>query len=123
MKTYGSLIKQALLGVTLGHKKELKLVGVGYRATINNDSVINLRLGKSHEIYLPLDKELYVTCPTPTTIFIKGADLVKVTQFAALVRSYAYLNPTREKVFFIRVRLYAVRKEKKTNKEHEGTKR
>ena len=54
---YRALIHNMVVGVSEGYKKELELVGVGYRAE-NNGQVLKLSLGYSHEIYIKLPKEV-----------------------------------------------------------------
>ena len=54
---YRSLINNAVIGVTEGYKKELELVGVGYRANVQNN-VIELTLGYSHNIFLQVPEEI-----------------------------------------------------------------
>ena len=54
---YRSLINNAVVGVTEGYKKELELVGVGYRANVQNN-VIELTLGYSHNIFLQVPEEI-----------------------------------------------------------------
>jgi len=56
---YRSLINNMVVGVSEGYKKELELVGVGYRAT-NNGNIIEFALGYSHNIFLQLPSEVKV---------------------------------------------------------------
>lgn len=56
---YRSLINNMVEGVSNGYKKELELVGVGYKAT-NNGNIIDMSLGYSHNIYLIVPKEVSV---------------------------------------------------------------
>jgi len=97
--TFSSLIKQKIEGVSQGFKKQLNLVGVGYRANVKENN-LTLRLGYSHEIYIAFDKDLDIICPNQTTIFIKGTDLIKVTQKAAEIRSWRLPEPYKGKGIF-----------------------
>ncbi|MBR5297091.1 MAG: 50S ribosomal protein L6 [Parabacteroides sp.] len=54
---YRALINNMITGVSVGYKKELELVGVGYRAE-NNGQVLKLSLGFSHDIYVKLPNEV-----------------------------------------------------------------
>jgi large subunit ribosomal protein L6 len=54
---YRALINNMVTGVSVGYKKELELVGVGYRAE-NNGQVLKLSLGFSHDIYVKLPNEV-----------------------------------------------------------------
>ena len=57
---YRSLIANLVVGVSDGYKKELELVGVGYKAT-NNGNIIDLSLGYSHNIFFVVPSEVKVT--------------------------------------------------------------
>lgn len=57
---YRSLISNMVKGVTEGYKKEMELVGVGYKAA-NQGNVLDLALGYSHNILFEIPKELKVT--------------------------------------------------------------
>lgn len=56
---YRSLVDNMIKGVTDGYKKELELVGVGYKAS-NQGNMLDLTLGYSHNILLELPKEVKV---------------------------------------------------------------
>ena len=60
---YRALIHNMVVGVSTGYKKELELVGVGYRAT-STGQVLELALGYSHAIYIKLPKEIKVEAKT-----------------------------------------------------------
>ena len=97
--TFSSLIKQKIEGVSQGFKRHLRLVGVGYRAKVEENS-LHLRLGYSHDINIPFDLDIDIICPNQTTIIIKGVDLVKVTQKAAEIRSWRLPEPYKGKGIF-----------------------
>ena len=59
---YRSLINNALIGVLEGYRKELELVGVGYKATAQNN-VLELSLGYSHNIHFGVPAEVKVKWP------------------------------------------------------------
>ena len=56
---YRSLVHNMVVGVSEGYKKELELVGVGYRVT-NTGQLLDLSLGYTHNIYMQLPKEVKV---------------------------------------------------------------
>jgi len=60
---YRSLLANMVEGISKGHKKELELVGVGYRAS-NNGQLLELSLGYSHNIIFELPAEIKVTTKT-----------------------------------------------------------
>lgn len=97
--TFAGLVTQRIEGVTQGFKKQLNLVGVGYRANLT-DNGLNLKLGYSHEVHIEVGPELEIVCPNQTTIFVKGVDLEKVTQKAAEIRSWRLPEPYKGKGIF-----------------------
>ena len=97
---YRSLIDNAVIGVAEGYKKQLELIGVGYRAEVNN-GVLELALGFSHPIYfLPPDG---ITLTTESArgqnpeITIEGIDKQMVGQVAAKIRSLRPPEPYKGK--------------------------
>lgn len=94
--TINANINNALIGVSEGHTKKLKIVGVGYKAAVNG-SKINLNLGYSHPIDLEIPSGLNVTCPQATEVVIVGADKAVVGQFAAVIRSKRPPEPYKGK--------------------------
>ena len=60
-------------GVNEGFKKDLELVGVGYKARVEGTKLI-LSLGFSHDVTVETPKGLKITCASPTQISIFGAD-------------------------------------------------
>lgn len=97
--TLAGLVSQRFEGVTQGFKKQLNLVGVGYRANLT-DKGLNLKLGYSHEINIEVGSEIEILCPNQTTIFVKGVDLEKVTQKAAEIKSWRLPEPYKGKGIF-----------------------
>ena len=94
--TTNANINNALIGVSQGHTKKLKIVGVGYRAAVSG-SKINLSLGYSHPVELAIPSGLTVTCPQLTEVVITGADKAVVGQFAAVIRSKRPPEPYKGK--------------------------
>jgi large subunit ribosomal protein L6 len=84
--TLASLVRQSIEGVTQGWVISLMLTGVGCRADMKG-SMIDLKLGQSHDILLPLPSEVRVLCRTPTHITVYGIDKAKVGQVAATLRA------------------------------------
>lgn len=95
-----ALLRQKGNGLRQGFKRCLKLVGVGYRASLPDEGGLLLRLGYSHPILLPLSPTLEVICPNPTTIFIKGRNLQEVSQQAADIRRWRLPEPYKGKGIF-----------------------
>lgn len=83
---YRTLIHNMVIGITDGFEKKLEMIGVGYRAAVQGE-FLDLQLGLSHPLKLPIPKGLTVKVDKNTVIFISGADKHLVGQFAATVRS------------------------------------
>jgi large subunit ribosomal protein L6 len=94
--TIASKIIRNIEGVTQGFKVQLNLVGVGYRAAVEEDSLI-LKLGYSHDILIPITEGLDINVNKRTSINIKGADYELITKFAAKIRSYRLPEPYKGK--------------------------
>jgi large subunit ribosomal protein L6 len=95
-----ALLRQKGNGLRQGFKRCLKLVGVGYRASLPDEGGLLLRLGYSHPVLLPLSPTLEVVCPNPTTIFIRGGNLQEVSQQAADIRRWRLPEPYKGKGIF-----------------------
>jgi large subunit ribosomal protein L6 len=94
--TFRSHFYNSIIGVTQGFQVLLKLVGIGYRAIIEKDKLV-LKLGFSHLIFLEIPKGIEIICKKPSLILLKGYDLLMLTQFAALIRSYKIPEPYKGK--------------------------
>jgi len=97
---YRSLISNLVKGVTEGYKKELELVGVGFKAA-NTGNVLDLALGYSHNIIFEIPKELSVTTTTEKgqnpKIFLESADKQLIGQVAAKIRGLRKPEPYKGK--------------------------
>ncbi len=91
-----ALIANMVEGVTKGYEKRLEVVGVGYLAAIQGDT-LQLRAGFANELHRKIPTELNVTCPDQTHIVIQGCDKQKVGQFAAEIRSLRKPEPYKGK--------------------------
>ncbi len=94
--TLRALTADFVQGVSEGFKKNLKLVGVGYRAQVSGNS-IDLALGFSHPIKYKLPDGVKAEAPTPTDLIISGFDKQKVGQVAAEIREYRPPEPYKGK--------------------------
>lgn len=83
-------------GVSKGFEKKLTLVGVGYRAQAQGDT-LNLSLGFSHPVAHKMPAGVKVETPTQTEVLIKGIDRQLVGQVAAEVRAYRKPEPYKGK--------------------------
>ena len=94
--TMRALIANMVTGVSQGFSKKLTLVGVGYRAQAQGDT-LNLSLGFSHPVAHPMPAGVKVETPTQTEILLKGVDKQKVGQVAAEIRAYRSPEPYKGK--------------------------
>lgn len=97
---YRSLLNNMVIGVSEGFKKELELVGVGYRVT-NNGQILELSLGFTHNIYLELPKEVNVETKMERNknplIILESADKQLLGQVCAKIRSFRKPEPYKGK--------------------------
>jgi large subunit ribosomal protein L6 len=90
-----SLINNMVIGVTAGFKKELQIVGVGYKAALQG-SKLNLSLGYSHPINYQIPEGVKVTL-NENKIVVEGADKQLVGQTAAEIRRFRSPEPYKGK--------------------------
>jgi large subunit ribosomal protein L6 len=81
------MISNNIVGVTEGFKKELDIVGVGYKAVVQGNK-LQLTLGYSHEISYPAPDGVKIEAPQPTRIVVSGRDKQQVGQSAAEIRAF-----------------------------------
>ena len=93
-----ALVFNAVQGVTQGWKKELDIVGIGYRAEMKGKGMVVFTLGYSHPIEFPLPNGIEVTVdPKQTHLTVSGIDRQKVGQVAADMRSLRKPDPYKNK--------------------------
>lgn len=97
---YRSLVNNMVKGVTEGYKKELELVGVGFKAA-NTGNLLDLSLGYSHNIIIEIPSELKVATTTEKgqnpKVFLEGIDKQLIGQVAAKLRSLRKPEPYKGK--------------------------
>ena len=91
-----TLVANLVTGVTEGFTKTLEIMGVGYRAAVQGQS-LQLQLGYSHDVNYPLPEGIQAQCPKPTEIVISGIDKQKVGQVAAEIRRFRPPEPYKGK--------------------------
>jgi large subunit ribosomal protein L6 len=91
-----ALVANMVEGVSKGYEKKLEIVGVGYIATVQKNT-LQLRVGFANELQVPIPQGLTVVCPDQTHITIKGIDKQLVGQFAAEVRALRKPEPYKGK--------------------------
>lgn len=91
-----ALLANAVLGVTQGFKKELDIVGVGYRAELKGKTV-NFALGYSHPIEFPIPEGIQIAVEKQTHLTVSGADRGQVGQVSANIRALRPPDPYKQK--------------------------
>jgi large subunit ribosomal protein L6 len=91
-----ALIANMVEGVTKGYTKRLEVIGVGYLAAIQGDT-LQLRVGFANELHRKIPSDLQVSCPDQTHVVVEGCDKQKVGQFAAEIRSLRKPEPYKGK--------------------------
>ncbi len=92
-----SLVNNMVVGVTEGFKKNLEIVGVGYRAEAQGPNALRLNLGFSHPVNVKAPDGITFEVPVPTQIVVNGIDKEVVGQVAADIRSIRKPEPYKGK--------------------------
>jgi len=91
-----ALLANAVHGVTEGFKRELDIVGVGYRAEVKGKNVV-FSLGYSHPIEFPMPQGIQISVAQQTHLVVTGADKAQVGQVAANIRALRPPDPYKQK--------------------------
>ena len=92
-----SLLNNMVTGVSSGFSKELEIVGVGYRATAQGPSKIELALGFSHPVTVEAPSGVTFEVPAPSRVVVRGIDKEMVGQVAANIRKLRKPEPYKGK--------------------------
>ena len=97
---YRALINNMVIGVSEGYKKELELVGVGYRV-VNTGNLLDFSLGYTHNIYMMLPPEIKVETKSERNknplVILESADKQLIGQVCAKIRSFRKVEPYKGK--------------------------
>ncbi len=97
---YRALIANMVEGVSKGYKREMELVGVGYKASAQGN-VLELSLGFSHNVFVAIPSELKITAAQEKgqnpMITLEGIDKQLVGQVAAKIKSLRKVEPYKGK--------------------------
>ena len=94
--TTRALIHSMVVGVSEGFKKELEIVGIGYRAAMRGENIV-LNMGYSHEVVLAPKSGVKISCPEATKIVVEGIDAQLVGETAAIIRGVREPEPYKGK--------------------------
>ncbi|KAK5653332.1 hypothetical protein OQA88_9023 [Cercophora sp. LCS_1] len=108
--TTWSYLNRYVKGVSEGHTTVLRLVGIGYRATVEDrpgleeypgQKFVVLKLGFSHPVEMGLPKGVTASAPQPTRIMLEGIDKEVMHSFAAKIRQWRRPEPYKGKGIFV----------------------
>lgn len=91
-----ALIVNMIKGVTEGYKKELEIIGVGFKAALQGNT-LNLSLGFSHPVAFPIPQGIKIETPKPTQLIITGTDKALVGKVSTEIRSIYPPEPYKGK--------------------------
>jgi large subunit ribosomal protein L6 len=82
-----AMVSTLITGVSKGYRAKVRLIGVGYRASIKHINLI-LKIGYSHEVQYKIPEDIKITCGKVkgTRILIQGTELSRVRQVASEIR-------------------------------------
>jgi large subunit ribosomal protein L6 len=97
---YRSLINNMIIGVHAGYKKELEIIGVGYKASAANN-VLELQLGYSHNIFMAIPEEIKLSTTSEKgqnpKVILEGIDKELIGSVAAKIKSLRKVEPYKGK--------------------------
>ncbi|KAI0152599.1 54S ribosomal protein L6 [Xylariaceae sp. FL1272] len=108
--TTWAYLQRYIMGVSEGHTAILRLVGVGYRASVEErpkkaqypgQKFVCLKLGFTHPVEEPVPKGITASTPQPTRILLEGIDKVELMSFAAQIRKWRRPEPYKGKGIFV----------------------
>ncbi|KAK2736899.1 hypothetical protein FQN57_000502 [Myotisia sp. PD_48] len=106
-------LRNYILGVSEGHTCILKMVGVGFRASIEPKAItiptpeypgqqfVSLKVGYAHPVELGIPQGVKALTPQPTSILLEGTNKEVITQFAADIRKWRPPEPYKGKGIFV----------------------
>ena len=110
--TTRALLNSMVVGVSEGFKKELEIVGIGYRGQMQGNKLV-LNVGYSHPVEIEGEEGVKIETPTQTTIKVSGISKERVGEIAARIRAVKKPEPYKGKgIKYVGERI--IRKEGKT---------
>ena len=91
------LINNMVIGVSEGFRKDLEIIGVGYRANAKGKNALELALGFSHPVDVSAPEGITFEVPAQTQVIVSGIDKEVVGQVAANIRSIRKPEPYKGK--------------------------
>lgn len=94
--TTRALLNNMIEGVSNGFKKELEIVGIGFKAAVAGTK-LTLNIGYSHPVEFIAEEGITIEVPTPTTIAVSGIDKQRVGEISANIRASRKPEPYKGK--------------------------
>ena len=94
--TTNANIHNMIVGVSEGFKKELEIIGVGYRFAVSGNT-LTIQAGYSHPVKMDIPTGISVKAPSATELEVSGADKIVVGEFAANIRKVRQPEPYKGK--------------------------
>ncbi|CAK7563481.1 MAG: 54S ribosomal protein L6 mitochondrial [Sporothrix epigloea] len=108
--TMRALLNRHIMGVSEGHTAVLRLVGIGYRASVEErpeketypgQPFVILKLGFNHAVECGVPKGISASTPQPTRVLLEGIDREELMTFAASMRKWRRPEPYKGKGIFV----------------------
>ena len=93
---YRALIANMITGVTEGYQKELEIIGVGFKAAVQGNT-LNMQLGFSHPVNFTIPEGIKIETHKPTQIVVRGIDKEKVGEISTEIRAIFPPEPYKGK--------------------------
>jgi len=94
--TIRARLANMVVGVTEGHKKDLEIQGIGFRAQLQGNKVV-FNFGFSHPVEFEVPKDVKINVPSQTSLSVEGADNVRVGLIAAKIKALKPVEPYKGK--------------------------
>lgn len=117
LKMYYILLAQSALGVLVGYRRQLNIVGIGYQVSLekNKDgSFMVFKLGYSHQVSIKVPSYATVSCPKPRILQLRGINLQKLNNLAAVLRKLKLPSAYKEKGIYYMGEPLSIKEGKKT---------
>jgi len=93
---YRALVNNMIKGVTEGYSKQLEIIGVGFKASVQGNN-LNMQLGFSHPVNFAIPEGIKIETPKPTQIVVTGIDKEKVGRISTEIRAIFPPEPYKGK--------------------------